>query len=366
MFDTYSEYILPLLIVFAIIIVYLVVKKITNKKSDKDTLGLMNSDLVADPYEEEFIKNIETEKQKVIDEEKKRVEEQNKPPKPKKPLPKASEKKPKLNRIKRVVPAHDKILKDDFKIFKGTRILVAEDNLINQKVITSLLADSGMEIVIADDGQIALDILENDQNFALILMDAHMPRVDGFKATITIRKNPRYEHIAVIALSGDTAVDDVRKMNDAGMENHLEKPLNLDALYDIIYSYTEENEINLIDTLTNDILDTNKGLEVCSGDTNFYKEILTEFISNYSKSDQWIYRLLKEHKLQEAHKVALDISGVCLNIGANDLYKTSIQLIEAIDNKNSQDCIIAIKKYSKELKILLDEIHSYESNSLII
>ncbi len=84
---------------------------------------------------------------------------------------------------KRSVPEHGKITKQNFSEFAGERILVAEDNPINQKVLLGLLAGSGIELVLADDGQEALDILENDTNFLMILMDAHMPRVDGFEAT---------------------------------------------------------------------------------------------------------------------------------------------------------------------------------------
>ncbi|MEN8304559.1 MAG: response regulator, partial [Campylobacterota bacterium] len=73
---------------------------------------------------------------------------------------------------KRDVPPHDKITKDNFKEFAGQRILVAEDNLINQKVISGLLADSGIEITIADDGQECSDILAKDSNYLLVLMNA--------------------------------------------------------------------------------------------------------------------------------------------------------------------------------------------------
>ncbi|MDF1884341.1 response regulator, partial [Sulfurimonas sp. SAG-AH-194-C21] len=84
---------------------------------------------------------------------------------------------------KRDVPSHGNIKKQNFSEFSGERIIVAEDNLINQKVLTGLLAGSGIEVLIANDGQEVLEILENDTDFLMILMDAHMPRLDGFEAT---------------------------------------------------------------------------------------------------------------------------------------------------------------------------------------
>ena len=139
---------------------------------------------------------------------------------------------------KREIPPHGEISRENFKEFAGERVLVAEDNLINQKIIKGLLADTGIEVVLADDGQIALDILERDSNFLMVLMDVQMPRVDGFEATRQIRANPNYNHIVVVALSGDTAADNIEKMKVAGMSEQLEKPLKMTALYDILYAYT--------------------------------------------------------------------------------------------------------------------------------
>ncbi|WP_434657042.1 response regulator [Sulfurimonas sp. NW9] len=101
------------------------------------------------------------------------------------------QKKIQEKKIQHSVPRHAKITKEDFKIFAGERILLAEDNLINQKVILGVLGDSGIEVVVANDGQEALDILKTDKNFLIILMDAHMPRVDGFEATRAIRHDPQ-------------------------------------------------------------------------------------------------------------------------------------------------------------------------------
>ncbi len=122
--------------------------------------------------------------------------------------------------------------------------MLVEDNIINQKVILGLWARSGIDVVVANDGVEALEILEKDNNFILILMDAHMPRMDGFEATRKIRKNPALNHIAVVALSGDTTADSIKKMTESGMNEHLEKPLRMDALYDIIYAYTPDKNRN--------------------------------------------------------------------------------------------------------------------------
>ena len=262
---------------------------------------------------------------------------------------------------RREVPPHAKINKEDFKEFEGKRILLAEDNLINQKVILGLLADSGIEIVVADDGQIALDILEKDKNFMVILMDAHMPRVDGFEATRKIRANSAYDYIPVIALSGDTAADDIKKMLDAGMEDHLEKPLKMDALYDVLYTYSANEQTPEIEEAVNStelmVLDKEDGVKICGGDTSFYAEILKEFVIDFRDSSKKLQAFINERKLQEADKLLLDVIGVSANIGARELQERAKELKVALSDGNELKA--KFLTYHESLKNLLEAIQKH-------
>jgi CheY-like chemotaxis protein len=265
--------------------------------------------------------------------------------------------KPKKSIIKRAVPPHAKINKKDFKEFCGQRVLLAEDNIINQKVIQGLLAESGIEIVVANDGAEALEILEKDDNFMMVLMDAHMPRMDGFDATRKIRANPKYDHIVIIALSGDTAVDDIRKMNEAGMTEHLEKPLKMDALYDVLYAYTPNEESSDTNTDYTE-LDVKEGLEISGNDSDFYHEILEEFIKSYENAHEVIDRLMKHNNIENADRLLLDIIGVSANIGADKLNKTAIELKTSLredDNHKSR----LLFTFKENLENLVKEIKNY-------
>ena len=275
----------------------------------------------------------------------------------------------KTARPKNEVAPHGKINKEHFKEFAGMRILVAEDNMINQKVINGLLADSGIEIVMADDGQEALDILEKDNDFTLILMDAHMPRVDGFEATRAIRQNPQYDHILVVALSGDTAADDIKKMRNAGMEEQLEKPLKMDALYDIFASYYNVSNDETLDSDDDDDyisvpitkeLDGDKGLEVCGGDKDFYLEILNEFLTNYSNSAEDLKKLLEDTQTAKADKLLLDIVGLTANIGATNLNNIAKNLKEAIHDTEEKSYLTILSEYKRHLYGLLHDIKDFK------
>jgi len=267
---------------------------------------------------------------------------------------------------KRVVVEHGKITKENFKEFSGERILIAEDNLINQKVLLGLLGESGMDLVIANDGQEALDILAKDSDFLMVLMDAHMPRVDGFEATRQIRKNPDYNHILVVALSGDTAADDIAKMRNAGMAEQLEKPLRMDALYDILYAYTgisedknEDSDDEYIDVIMTKELNGDKGLSICGGDENFYHEILDEFVKTYSDSDHKLHTLLTSDKIQQADKLLLDILGVSANIGAENLNITAQKIKDSLNDQHNKSYLTLLDNYTKDLKALLLDIKEY-------
>lgn len=252
------------------------------------------------------------------------------------------------------VPPHGKITRESFTDFAGVKILVAEDNMINQKVINGLLKDSGIEITMADDGQIALDILEKNSDYNMILMDAHMPNIDGYEATRIIRANPNYDHIVVVALSGETASDDVRKMIEAGMEEQLEKPLKIDALYDVIYAYTKSDTV----VATNE-LNIDKGLSVCGGDAEFYKDILNEFLQSYTDSTEKIQSFIKDEKIELADALLLDLVGVAANIGADNTQKIALDLKESLKNLQEKNYIEPLKNYEIHLQVLIKEIKEY-------
>lgn len=261
-------------------------------------------------------------------------------------------------RKKREVPYHAKITKDDFTLFSGVRILIAEDNIINQKVISGLLADSGIEYIIANDGVEALEILQQDNNFSLVLMDVHMPRMNGFEATKQIRENPKYEHIAVIALSGDTATDDIKKMMQAGMEEYLEKPLRMDALYDVLYAYTDDS--SQTNSMNTNELNTEDGLSICGGDKEFYTEILNEFVQSYSDAPQRITQMLKNNRLKEIDILLLDIAGVAANIGADILNSRALEFKQSLYTNTLEENNSMLENFTLHLNTLLQEIIEYK------
>ncbi len=255
------------------------------------------------------------------------------------------------------VPPHPKVTKESFKEFVNLKILVAEDNLINQKVIDGLLKESGIEVVFANDGMEAISLLNNQKDFDIILMDAHMPNLDGFEATKKIREHQEFVSLPIIALSGDVASDDIRKMYESGMDAHLEKPLNIEALYDILYAFTKKHKDVAKEESCE--LDIAKGVELAGGDKDFYKEIVAEFIHNYENAHNELKSLIEANKFEEVDKLILDIMGISANIGAQNVHDNSYHLKEALREKNIEAIKSYFKKFYSSFEKLLKEAKEY-------
>jgi signal transduction histidine kinase/CheY-like chemotaxis protein len=108
----------------------------------------------------------------------------------------------------------------------GVRILVVEDNHVNQKVVTAVLRKRGFSIELANDGQEALQKLENNGAFDLVLMDVQMPVLDGLEATRMIRKEPRWNSLPIVAMTAHAMNGDKERCLEAGMNGYISKPVH--------------------------------------------------------------------------------------------------------------------------------------------
>lgn len=117
--------------------------------------------------------------------------------------------------------------------YKGYRILLVEDDYINREVALEFMADFCFDLDVAEDGQAALDLVQENE-YALILMDMQMPRMDGLQATRTIRELPGGRLLPVIAMTANASSDDRRRCFDAGMNDFLSKPIDPEVLNKVL------------------------------------------------------------------------------------------------------------------------------------
>jgi two-component system sensor histidine kinase/response regulator len=123
-------------------------------------------------------------------------------------------------------------LDDDREMVKtiaGAKILLVEDNDVNQLVASKILSNAGFVVSIAGDGQKALDMVQGEESFDLVLMDVQMPIMDGLTATRHIREMG-YNQLPIVAMTAHAMSNDRQLSLDAGMNDHVSKPINVAEL----------------------------------------------------------------------------------------------------------------------------------------
>lgn len=124
----------------------------------------------------------------------------------------------------------------------GMKVLVAEDNELNLEIMTEVLRERGLIVTAAENGQIAVELFQNNPpgTFDVILMDMHMPVMDGVMAAKTIRAMERADAqaIPILALTANDFEEDIRCTREAGMNDHLTKPFDMEKIFKALVIHT--------------------------------------------------------------------------------------------------------------------------------
>ena len=120
------------------------------------------------------------------------------------------------------------------KVFEGRKVLLVDDDVRNIFALTSALEQKGAIVVIGRNGREAIERLEEMEDIDLVLMDVMMPEMDGYEATVEIRKNPRWRKLPIIAVTAKAMKDDQERCLQAGSNDYLAKPIDLDRLFSLI------------------------------------------------------------------------------------------------------------------------------------
>jgi signal transduction histidine kinase/CheY-like chemotaxis protein len=227
--------------------------------------------------------------------------------------------------------------------FQNATILVAEDNKINQQVISEILANAGCQILLADDGRQALDLLAAHADIACILMDLQMPVMDGIEATRQIRRQPRHQQLPIIALTAHSIAGDREKCLAAGMDDYVPKPIDQNFLYATMATYLRHHteERVFVDESPNDacgLPDKLPGFHLDSGlkrvgrNKAFYRKLLHDFGRQFAHTDQQLQHLLEAGAADQAKKMLHAIRGVAANLSAATLERHADELERHLDS----------------------------------
>lgn len=230
--------------------------------------------------------------------------------------------------------------------FKGQRILLVEDNAINQEIFLEMLENLGCTADIASDGVEAIDCARA-QAYDLILMDVHMPRLDGLRATQAIRALPRYATTPIVALTASALAEDRQLCLDAGMNDHLGKPVTPAMLAALLAQWlpgmtaTSTPAPPRYDHPLCHALTALPGLEIGSiwlGSMEqilAYCSLLGRFIESNRLDVAWLSRHVAAGEQESALVLAHSLKGVAGFVGARQLAALAADIETGL--KNSDD-----------------------------
>lgn len=255
-------------------------------------------------------------------------------------------------------------IKEKLQAMDKKKILIAEDNILNHKVFSGLLAKTGIEMSFVTNGQEVLNLIKKGIKYDLILMDINMPVIDGYDATIEIRKDEKNNSIPIIGLSVNSSSEAIDKAFAVGMQGYISKPIVLDDFYKKIYdALAHEIKVNIDKRVekkdAKSQLTTIKELEKLSGEDKFYKSLLVDFEKIYAKSASSLGTMIRENKYSEAIVLTKDIKDVALNIGAYTLCESATALEYALEREDSAMILKALNEYEEHLSKLLIELDEY-------
>ena len=260
----------------------------------------------------------------------------------------------------------------NFGDFRGRKILLVEDNLINQKVMQNILGRSGVSLTVVENGEEALRTLhrkaDEGEEFDLVLMDINMPIMDGYMATQIIRENDQYDHLPVIALSALVLENEVDKMFKSGVNGYLQKPVNLGQLYHALYLFlSHESDSGHRDKtlVTYPMVDDIKGLNIKKGLANvndniaLYKELLTEFVAAYKDSPTFLQNLYSGEHYHGMLAFCVDMKGLSGTIGAYDVSHIIEKMHASLLGREYEVVSDFVSEYKKEMENLVKVINDY-------
>ena len=128
---------------------------------------------------------------------------------------------------------------DVLESFKGMRVLLVEDNVVNQLIAANMLSSMEVDVTVANNGLEALEALESGA-YDLVLMDIQMPEMDGLTATIQIRANPKHKDLPIIALTAHALPEDREASLKSGMNDHLTKPMEPEEIYSTLLFWRQQ------------------------------------------------------------------------------------------------------------------------------
>jgi len=235
---------------------------------------------------------------------------------------------------------------EELEPVQGAKILLVEDNEINQQVAKELLEHARFFVDIANDGQEALDKLAH-HTYDCVLMDIHMPVMDGYTATSKIREMEQFKSLPILAMTASATIEDRERSLAVGMNAHINKPIDPKELFSLLLTWIKHDKRELTERTSGsgmstgedktlpDLpgIDTNAGVQRVGGSVESYLKLLKKFVSNQADAINEIIHSHANGSNEEAVRLAHTLKGVSATLGADELSSIAAKLEKSLNEQ---------------------------------
>jgi two-component system, sensor histidine kinase and response regulator len=237
--------------------------------------------------------------------------------------------------------------RDDWPLISGVRVLLVEDNEVNQQIAMELLESEGATVTIANRGREAVELLTKPSAqpppYDVVLMDLQMPEMDGITATRLLRSMPHLQHLPIIAMTAHAMAEEVQRCFEVGMNDHVGKPIEPRTLFATLARWTHAQQHAAVRAPKRavskerepifpeiDGVDSARGLQRIAGNQKLFRDLLMQFVSNQGAVGNRIRAALDSGDRKEAERLAHSLKGVSGNLGINRVFSLAGNLEKAI------------------------------------
>ncbi|MET0089563.1 MAG: response regulator [Candidatus Thiodiazotropha sp.] len=257
-------------------------------------------------------------------------------------------------------------------------VLLVEDNPINQQVAQEILQLMGLQVSIAGDGYQALALLQ-ERSFDLVLMDIQMPGMDGYETVRRIRAQARFSRLPVIAMTAHAMSGDREKCLEAGMNDHIAKPIEPNRLHATLQNWLKTSDKPLpVETEPGDIpdqpefpnslpgIDLAWGLERIGGNRKLFAKLLVDFLGHHRDTLQRFKDQLQNNQPEDARRELHTLQGVSGNLGGLELQQAARTLESRL--LESQDGLLdgeAYQAFAQAFETFIRSLSQLEQDGVI-
>ena len=246
---------------------------------------------------------------------------------------------------------------------RGATVLLVEDNPINQQVARELLEQAGLAVVVANNGAEALEYLSHldSDSMDALLMDLQMPIMDGYEATRRVRALAHMGDVPIIAMTAHASNEERQRCLDAGMNDHVSKPIDPNGLLATLARWIKPKEGAAMAAAAGggeadgggfpliEGIDVGEGLARLRGNRKVFTELLGTFRRSQSDAAAAISRALEAEDFEEAGRRAHTLKGVAGNLAAGSVHAAVVALEEALSGGAREEIDVAAERVAETL-----------------